>query len=402
MTQKKKSQPVLRVVFDTNVLFTQVASDLVKNEIRTFIGKNASHNDIAISWYLPEIVVNERRYQMESKAFELLQSITKLEKLLGHNLNITKEILVDRVDKAIKRQLEELNISSLTIDTSVIDWNELIKRSVNRHPPFEPGEKEKGFRDCIIAESFRQLVLRSPSTPSIYRLVMITDDNRLMEYLLDITKDSKNVKVFSTINELESLINTLISEVTEDFLLALREKIDKYFFDEESKECLLYKEHIIDKINEQYSEKLKIVPQVGFLRENGTWYISKPVFIKKEKQRLYWMTPIRVEAQLYSYKYEFPESAQSSVLPNITEPYVGLLSVSPRQMTESAQRSVLPNIAGPLVGSFLSAPPRQKVKIGNGQSTFEIDWSVIITPTKKITRPRIENIRFISTTWNEK
>jgi hypothetical protein len=385
MTRKKKSQPELKIVFDTSVLFTQVASDLVKNEIRTVIAKNARHNDLTIRWYLPEIVLDERRYQMESRAFELLPSIAKLEKLLGHNLNITEEILVHRVDEAIQRQLAELGISSLTIDTSVIDWNALIKRSVYRHPPFEPGEKEKGFRDSIIAESFRQLVKQSPATSAICRLVMITEDHLLAEYILDITKDSKNVKVLSTINELENLINTLISEVTEDFLSALSEQIDKYFFDRENKETLYYKEHIRDKVNEQYSEELKsirqAIPQAGLLRENGTWYISKPVFIKKDKQRLYWVTPIRVEARLY--KYEIAE--------NVSGGLRGIASLTP----EVEQRGGLRALT---LGDML---PSKKVEIASGQSNFEIHWSVNITPSKKLTAPRVEKISFVSTTWGE-
>jgi hypothetical protein len=40
--------------------------------------------------------------------------------------------------------------------------------------------------------------------------------------------------------------------------------------------------------------------------------------------------------------------------------------------------------------------------MGKGQSKFEIHWSVNITPTKKLTVPRIDKISFVSTTWDEK
>ncbi len=383
MAQRKKTQPELKVVFDTSVLFTQVASDLVKIEVSDLISKNAHHNDLIIRWYLPEVVLDERRYQMESKASEFLPSIGKLEKLLGHNLNITDDILVLRVDEAIKRQLAELRISSLHLDTSAIDWNALIKRSVYRHPPFEPGEKEKGFRDSIIAESFRQLVQQSPTTQSICRLVMITDDNLLAKYILDITKDSKNVKVLSTINELESLINTLVSEVTEEFVTDLSEQAKKYFFDKGNKESIYYKENIRDKTMEQYGEELKATPKKGLLRENGTWWISEPVFIKKEKQKLYWITPMRVEARLY--KYEIPETYSS-----------GLFGLAAAALNiEVEQRGMLPTLAN------IGSQPPKKVEIGIGQSKFEIHWSVNITPSKKLTAPRLEKISFVSTTWDE-
>jgi len=93
MAKKKKSKPKLLVVFDTSVLFNSVAYDLVRSEVRQLIEMNSQHSDLSVKWYLPNIVIDERRYQMQGKAFQLLLSIEKLEKLLGHNLNITKEPL---------------------------------------------------------------------------------------------------------------------------------------------------------------------------------------------------------------------------------------------------------------------------------------------------------------------
>ena len=121
MAKKKKSKPKLLVVFDTSVLFDRVAYNLMQSEVRQLIEMNSRHPDLSIKWCFPGIVIDERRYQMQNKAFELLPSIEKLEKLLGHNLNITKDILVNRVDAAIDKQLDELNISTLNIDTVKVD-----------------------------------------------------------------------------------------------------------------------------------------------------------------------------------------------------------------------------------------------------------------------------------------
>jgi len=45
--------PILKVVFDTNVLYTQVASDLVRSSLATLVHENSEHNDLKIEWHLP-------------------------------------------------------------------------------------------------------------------------------------------------------------------------------------------------------------------------------------------------------------------------------------------------------------------------------------------------------------
>ena len=104
MAKGKKKKPALKllVVFDTNILYTQVASDLVRVEVRKLIKENSSHSDISIKWFLPSVVIDERKYQMQKKAFELLPSLQKIEKLIGHQLNITEEILIQRIDEVLE------------------------------------------------------------------------------------------------------------------------------------------------------------------------------------------------------------------------------------------------------------------------------------------------------------
>lgn len=391
MVEKKQTTPKLLVVFDTSVLFSQVAHDLVCTEAKEFIKANSQHTDLNVQWYLPCIVIDERRYQMRSRAIELLPPVKKLETLLGHNLNITESILDDRINDAIEKQLGELQISKLDLDIDRVSWNKLIERATYRYPPFEPGEKEKGFRDSLIAESFLQLVQRSPATPSICRLAIITSDNLLAKYITESTKDANNVRVLSNIGELGSLINTLVSQVTEEFVAGIKDKVNNFFFEEKNNSSLLYKENIIDKIKESYGEQLKTVPKMGLLRENGTWRISPPVFIRKVKQRIFWMTFIIIDAE--AFKLEFSAGETLYTNPDFNNP-------------------MQPNLLGPLLGNLakhqypptiLTGLPKTstKVKIAIGQSSFEIYWSVNITQTKKLSRPQINEIKFVGTKWSE-
>lgn len=93
----QKKIPEIKIVFDTNALFTKVAHDLFQKAIADLIKSESTRKDIKISWCLPKVVVHERQYQMQKAADELLPYLEKLQKLLGHNLNITKEILSKNV-----------------------------------------------------------------------------------------------------------------------------------------------------------------------------------------------------------------------------------------------------------------------------------------------------------------
>ncbi len=62
-------------------------------------------------------MVDERRYQMQRKASELRPSIVKLERLLGHNLNITIKILPSVTDlingKVTLSDIHEIELEDL-------------------------------------------------------------------------------------------------------------------------------------------------------------------------------------------------------------------------------------------------------------------------------------------------
>jgi hypothetical protein len=113
--EPKKKRPTpkqLRVVFDTNALFTQSASDLVRQEIAALI-ESSAYPDLQISWYLPEIVRHERQYQMQTKALEWWQAVPKLERILEHPLNITEELVIEKVNKVVEKRCQTLGLLDL-------------------------------------------------------------------------------------------------------------------------------------------------------------------------------------------------------------------------------------------------------------------------------------------------
>lgn len=160
----KPRQLELRVVLDTNALYTGSASYFLRKEVGSLIEQHRALPDLTIHWIIPEIVRQERQFQMLQAALQFLPAIEKIERLLGHNLNITRDILEMRVREAIDRQIDQYGITIQSLNPSNVDWKRLIDDASYRRPPFEPGDKEKGFKDAIIIETFVQIVAISPAS----------------------------------------------------------------------------------------------------------------------------------------------------------------------------------------------------------------------------------------------
>lgn len=371
----KIKTPKLLVMFDTSVLFTKIASDLLQQRVINLIRENSNHNDLIIDWYLPSIVIEERRYQMIAKAKELLPSVKKLEKLLGHSFAIGEDTLELHVNKVIDLSLKDLSIKVAPISITDVDWNEIITRSTVRKPPFEENEKEKGFRDSIIANIFFQLHKSSPSTPTICKLVLVTADNRLSEYVKEFTSHANNVRIVSTLDELENLINTLISEISEDFANELSIKANKLFFEKDNNQTFYYKNEIREKIKDKYKNELNNSPLVGYYKKIKTWWISKSVFLRKEKSTIFWTTEIKSEFELYHYEKSSTEQELD--------------------FSSSTEHSLAANLASSLLDIG------KKVVDHEAYDIFYIHWKTNLSQAKNIVKPQLLNITYTGNTLSD-
>jgi hypothetical protein len=377
----------LKIIFDTNIIFNgSSSSDLLTNEIIELIDKYSNPVDIKISWHTPEIVLDERRFQMRKRGLELLPSLNKIEKLLGHNLGITKDILEARIDEAISKSVTKYKLEIEKILHDKIDWKEIIRCSSFRLPPFEDSNKEKGFRDALILETVMQIIETSPKSASICKIFFITNDKLLSEAFNSKIKEKTNVRLLSSIEELESLINILDSQIKEELINAISEKAEKLFFLKKDENTLYYKEKIWENIVEKYPKEIFELPPNADKRENSQIWISKPGFVKKEKQKFFWKTPITIDIKAISTKYAYNPVLPSSALgglvggiSNIFQPSSASLYGINRSPEEAIQTS-------------------QEV-ISTGKSKFEIIWSVTLTQTKILKTPKIESINFIETIW---
>lgn len=406
---RKQQRPQLRVVFDTNVLYTGSASDLVRQEAVNLI-KESAFPDLEIRWYLPELVRHERQYQMQKRALELLPTIAKLEKLLGHNLAITEQTLIDSVEKAVSQRHEQLGLSSLALDDNKVDWQRVALDAAYRRPPFKDGETERGFRDRVIVECFLQLVADSPKTPRVCRIVLVSGDQLVAQAVEARTAGSTNTSVVSTLEELKGLINTLVSQVDEAFLASLKPKAEKLFFIPKEESTLFYKEHVRDKLCERFAAELTAPPPGATSRTNGAWRISAPNFVKKTGRRVQWTSRISIEAEASKMASQSP-----AIEPSLFQTARPMNALASGLLLEGVPLSSLLGSPGFRLGPAESALtyvgaelPKYSVLVGStatsitthkGVDVYEVLWSADVTTGRDLRRPSIDDIKHLEPAW---
>lgn len=411
-TQPAKRQRQLRVAFDTNVLYTGSASDLVRHEAASLIAET-TFPDLQMLWYLPDVVRHERQFQMQKAALALLPHVAKVEKLITVNLNITEAILIEQVERAVMRRAKELQFATIKLDYAQINWDRLVLDALYRRPPFEDGSTEKGFRDALVVESFLQLVAESPKSAATCRVVLVSADKLVRAAAEARIQGFANVRVLSSIDELKGLINTLASEASEELIAALQPKASRLFFSSEDETGLYYKANIHSELESKFSDELKVVPPGASSRKNGTWRISMPTFAKKIGQRVYWISRIDIDTQ--AFKLVEDESRfviGGTVTPSNpffggpiqatgddpSDPYTFSFSRGGQELlmipTGKEKGFTLSSLSRMATGGF------RNVKTYEGSDAYEVLWHAELTTTQDLRKPTLEDVRHVEATWN--
>lgn len=353
----------IKIFTDTNIVHAAQAHLLISTSVHKYVSEHREIESVELNWYLPGMVLEERRHQMLSAALSLRPKLGELEKLLDHSLAITPEVMSDRINSKINKTIEELGIKVCDLDTSSADWSDIIERSVKRKPPFEiSNEKEKGFRDAVIASTFLQEIEFSPKTPRACLLVFISGDKRVKEYLEEKTASFGNVRLLDTLDELKSLLNAIASEVTEEFLKELLPKAEKAFYDFDKKDGLFQKDSIGIKISEQFQNELNSVyseyPTGSYRLENGIT-LGEQTFIKKVGQTVTWSRAVSLGFKVSLYNLE--DFNKSRLDPE---------------------------------------NPPKPATLASGQSNFSVIWQHQVSTKGNVVKPKINEILFIENVFD--
>lgn len=187
---------------DTSALFTRSESNLLSVASGDLIREYKKPSEPRIRWFIPQMVIDERRFQMRQEALELLPQVEKLGRLLGHPL-CTEASINHSIDDIIDRQVIEFGLEVIQINTSSVDWEHLLRDSVSRMPPFSLDRKqEKGFRDSIILETVLQQI--SLASDKVCRIAFVIDDNLLRSAAEKRVQDIQKVRILDSLEGLKT------------------------------------------------------------------------------------------------------------------------------------------------------------------------------------------------------
>jgi hypothetical protein len=407
---RKHRAPSLRVVLDTSALFTATASTFLRREVSELITEAERTSSLAISWYVPSVVRHERHFQMLMEARKYLPTIEKLERLLGHNLNITDHILELRVKEAVDSQVKELNLIVLEFDPKSVDWVQLSEDAVFRRPPFQPGEKEKGFRDALILESFVQLVQASPTTSVAARMILVSGDGLLREAAQARTSRFANVYVLDSVDALKGLINTLDSTADEGFIALLQEQAGKIFFVPGEEANLYHKAGVQGQLDHALRNGITSLPNSAERYDTLEWSLNPPRFVSKQGQKIVWVS--RFEASLRAVRspqtsVTFPQ-AGTLLSPSVMIPTTSQIQVTPPAGSAFSTLEFAPSIwpAGSFSTQDYSGPTRGLLTsfmdqtVATGKASLDVMWSTSLTAGGSLTRPKVNEVVVVEVVWS--
>lgn len=175
------------IVPDTNSVFSKKPhSTLLGNGFAAELAR--VRTICATNVLVPLVVEQELLYRKTNQLRRAVGATDDLQRLV-HNLSARKFPVpfaakdVEQIATEISAADQKANgwlVYSPKLDNA--DWPEITRWSAMRLPPFsnsEDPEVEKGFRDCLVLESFIEIAASHPAT----RCVLLTGDKRLLDAL---------------------------------------------------------------------------------------------------------------------------------------------------------------------------------------------------------------------------
>ncbi|HYR92952.1 MAG TPA: hypothetical protein VEP48_02005 [Methylomirabilota bacterium] len=377
-TAGKTSSPSLKVIFDTSAVHVDSATGFVRSEIEALV--QGSYPDLTISWLLPSAVRHEREYQMLAAATALLPKHSDVQELLGFSITVTGDQLQARLDDRIAKDLNRLGVTEIGLDYSKVDWSGVVDAALYRKPPFQHGKgREKGFRDCLVALTVEQVMLSSPSTPKVCRVVFVCGDELLRQVAVDVAKKHgrDNVHVCSTVDDLKELLSTISSAVTDEFITKYRPIAEKFFFVKDDKSTLYFVANIRATIEKDFASMIRAIPaDTGATqRRMGTWLVYPPTFVAKKGQRVTWNSRIDVPGQLTKDVVEPVEPAVDST-PTISNWLQQIIANYAKQYpldtSPGSSEVKVPDVSKLIAPT---APKTRSENVGKVTDTFNCVWS---------------------------
>jgi hypothetical protein len=369
-------------------------------------------------------VLDERRFQIEQHAIKLRAQVTRFKRAIGHSFGFSDDDLQDHIERRLNEQIAEHKLRVCRCDAGQVDWPKMIARAVNRKPPFDPSpDVEKGFRDALIFEAFMQLIKASPADRNACRMVLVTGDGELRKAVEGATKTAANVEVCKSIDDLRALISAVLSTtLSEADIVKLAETAKHYFYDKDANSGVMRELQVGSRIVGDLKTELATLPAGATRRVNeDKWLVptTTPTFVKKEDNRIWWLSKVKVRSKAYGPASDIWGSASTRASGFGDEQDFDVAFVASGEppplstvtfkdwrsnVVGMAERSWTTEAANFPPGSTITVtmPPRATLPISRlvaeGVATINVEWSAAVADGK-LTAPKIESVAFVDVEW---
>jgi hypothetical protein len=381
------------VVLDTNSIYVAGTDDVIRRPTAELIEKSSKLSDLELNWYLPETVVEERRYQLRNGAKELLGPAKRLRKLLGITFECSADVLDQAVDRLIKDQLGRLGLKTVQLNCTDVNWRQMANAAVRREAPFEHGNTEKGFKDALILETYFQLVASLPAGRSDCRAVLVSNDNRMKEAYDIRAKSNPNLRHVVDVDSLGSLINSIASHVSEADLKILSRRAQELFYEANNMGGLFFVADLTQLIFKKFDKVLAIHPEGYSAPAFKKYVIGTPKFISKERQRIRWSNKVRAVMEMHPI-----DSFAAAIAPAVPGDQPSLASV--RQVQSEAQSDHADSLS-----QFLSLMATKLALASNlrtASHAFEVIWDCAHKADGSLADPKLIDCHYVDTTWQNR
>jgi hypothetical protein len=240
----KRQPPIsFTVTVDTNALFPKYVIDIVSPK---FMALWQECSGLAkLSLVVPEIVRGERLYQLVTAAEKATENAAKnfatICKVSGRappNLPTRRELRRE-VEKQFEKWRVEAGATIAPVPYGTIDWKRVVNDSIWRVKPFEAAgedkDSEKGFRDCLILETLREIF----PARNEQKLVFISNDTLLREAAIE-QIHAKEFSAYEGLGNFASYLRLAHEEMNQEFVEALLQKVPSVFYTSDNPKCVYY------------------------------------------------------------------------------------------------------------------------------------------------------------------
>ena len=362
-------------MFDTNAVFEKDSQTILSAATVSAVRDHSRHGDLDVLWSIPEVVRFEREFQLRDTYRGVAAHVQKAERLFGADWGISEETLNRRVSLAIDAELDGLNVSVQESDPAKVDWTALTHRACFRLPPFERGQKEKGFRDAIICETFLQLVATLSGSDAA---VLVTDDQLIRAALEERPKELKGARIVPNIEALRDEINLRVSLVDAATASEIERKGAIAFINGDDPRSLWIRGNLYTTVWSKFGDQIKKLPSAVGVYEMEKHEVAPPRLVSKEGSRVQFSSIYSVYSAALYWVPDPPQGEMRSANPT------GLIN---------AHLGIGAPQVGALPTGLLSGLAGRSVKVPAPQpDTFEILWSATYGRSKRLTHIQLDSV----------